>query len=328
MYKTYYYFCANTLARIMCSDTDEEGPPPAAPVAELLPAALQEVLQGTSLDEMVDVFTMEAWGKLDEMQRMHLGALLPPGNRDEAVRALFGRDQLQLCPPPLDRFWRQMSAGDFSFEGQRRAQELELSRRRELVAQMREHHNNTVHKLHYLRRTWSCPPPQPPQPKNSGHSGEVLVYNKQGGGLVRRSRTAAPGQAPPQLGRPYGSSVGAGTIAGGAPRPKATTRVLATPSGHALGGGKCNSPAQLAAPVQPAGPVHSAAGPGPPGGAPLVGAGGHMAAAGGEDEGAGGGWNCPSHLQARSGAWGHRSSPGHHSYPRSVEPRPIPRGAV
>ena len=52
---------------------------------------------------------------------------------------------------------------------------------------MRAHHNHTVHRLHLLRRTWSCPPPQPPQPPKQGsNNGDVLVYNKQGGGLMRR----------------------------------------------------------------------------------------------------------------------------------------------
>ena len=121
------------------------------------------------------------------------------------MRALFGREALQLRPPPLDLFWGQLNAGDFSIEGLKRNQARELSRRRDLVSQMRDHHNNTVHKLHLLRRTWSCPPPQPPTPqqRHGSNSGDVLVYNKQGGGLVRKSRTA-PAPAP-QIGRPYGA---------------------------------------------------------------------------------------------------------------------------
>ena len=69
----------------------------------------------------------------------------------------------------------------------KRNQARELARRHELVAQMRARHNHTVHRLHLLRRTWSCPPPQPPPPPKQGsNSGDVLVYNKQGGGLMRR----------------------------------------------------------------------------------------------------------------------------------------------
>lgn len=157
--------------------------------------ALQMAMQGTTVDEMGEMLSMETWGRLPEAERERLCALLPPGDPEAVLRALFGREQLQLRPPPLDIFWGQLNAGDFSIEGLKRNQARELVRRRELVSQMRAHHNNTVHKLHLLRRTWSCPPPQPPTPQraNANH-GDVLVYNKQGGGLVRKSRTAA-GQA-------------------------------------------------------------------------------------------------------------------------------------
>ena len=174
----------------MSSDTDEELPLPPPPLAEVVPMSLQMALQGTTVEELGDLLSMETWGGLGDAERQHLCQLLPPGDPDAAVRALFSREALQLRPPPLDLFWGQLNAGDFSFEGLKRNQARELSRRRELVSQMRAHHNNTVHKLHLLRRTWSCPPPQPPttQQRQGANHGDVLVYNKQGGGLVRESR--------------------------------------------------------------------------------------------------------------------------------------------
>ena len=87
-----------------------------------------------------------------------------------------------------------------------------------------------VHKLHYLRRTWSCAPPMPPLSMRPGRKGKQqqqqqqqqqhdddggsLVYNKEGGGLVRKRKDSDKSNVPPpQLGRPYGSG------AAGAPPP-------------------------------------------------------------------------------------------------------------
>ena len=166
------------------SDTDEEPPLPPPPLAEVLPMTLHMAMQGTTVEELGELLSVETWGRLAEAERQQLCQLLPPGDPEAVVRGLFNREALQLRPPPLDLFWGQLNKGDFSIEGLKRNQarglhlwiELllagpcnkrtghpplfprqftpdprpplrqarELARRRELVSQMREHHNHTV----------------------------------------------------------------------------------------------------------------------------------------------------------------------------------------
>ena len=106
----------------MGDDTDEEPPPP-PPLAEVLPMTLQMAIQGTTVEELAELLSMETWDRLDDAERQQLSELLPPGDPDTAVRALFGREALQLArAPPLDLFWAQLNAGDFTIEGLKRNQ--------------------------------------------------------------------------------------------------------------------------------------------------------------------------------------------------------------
>ena len=100
------------------SDTDEEPPLPPPPLAEVLPMTLQLAIQGTTVEDLAELLSMETWGRLDDAERQQLSELLPPGDPDAVVRALFGRETLQLArAPPLDQFWAQLNAGDFTIDG-------------------------------------------------------------------------------------------------------------------------------------------------------------------------------------------------------------------
>ena len=68
--------------------------------------------------------------------------------------------------------------------------------------QRRSHHDETVYRLHHLKRTWTPPAAValPPTSRGKGaHASEQLLYSKQSGGLVRRSKSGGVGVP---LGRP------------------------------------------------------------------------------------------------------------------------------
>ena len=54
------------------SDTDEDPPLPPPPLAEVLPMALQMAIQGTTVEELGELLSMETWGRLGDAERQHL----------------------------------------------------------------------------------------------------------------------------------------------------------------------------------------------------------------------------------------------------------------
>ena len=114
---------------------------------------------------------------------------------------------------PLAHFWDALQAGALSAEGL--AAEMHASVRdvRDYTEYKRQQHNEVVHRLHFLKRKCVLPVPHPPpayKPTVDGASSDQLIYSKQSGGLVRRSKTGGVGA---QLGRPFlGDSLAMGAV--------------------------------------------------------------------------------------------------------------------
>ena len=50
------------------SDTDEERPLPPPPLAEVLPMTLQLAIQGTTVEDLAELLSMETWGRLEDAE--------------------------------------------------------------------------------------------------------------------------------------------------------------------------------------------------------------------------------------------------------------------
>ena len=165
------------------------------------------------------------WRGLPAADRQKLSALLPvsPLSTEEDINAQaeqiiekhVGATEAHFFGTPIEHFHTALLAGEFEAEAVLAAEQAEAQRRIDWVDKQREHHNAMVHQLHYIKRTWTPPPPQLAKlPKGSGRgkSDEALMYSKASGGLVRRSKTGGVGVP---LGRPCLGDSRAGSTAGG-----------------------------------------------------------------------------------------------------------------
>ena len=172
-------FCAKK-ARVMADIT-------------VVPLGLREALNDYDLEDMSEVFSLSTWQQtLTESDRAQLRALLPESKdatREVAVRELFDGEPL-FFGAPLAHCWNAMKAGELSSEAVAATVQDDEAQRQLHTQHQRQHHNNMVHKLHHLKRTYTPPTPVPPsargKPGGGGVSaGENLVY-KEGSGLTRK----------------------------------------------------------------------------------------------------------------------------------------------
>ncbi|KOO23028.1 hypothetical protein Ctob_001031 [Chrysochromulina tobinii] len=134
---------------------------------------------------------------------------------EQIIEKHVGATEAHFFGTPIEHFHTALLAGEFEAEAVLAAEQAEAQRRIDWVDKQREHHNAMVHQLHYIKRTWTPPPPQLAKlPKGSGRgkSDEALMYSKASGGLVRRSKTGGVGVP---LGRPCLGDSRAGSTAGG-----------------------------------------------------------------------------------------------------------------
>jgi len=193
----------------------------AATDVNAVPVELQALLRDIELEDACDVFSMETWDRiLTDAERAQLRTLLPPPDGDAqladdgAVRLLFTATPI-LFGAPLPRFWAAMQADKLTIgaleatakaEAERRASELEFARK---------HHNEMVHRLHYLKRTYTPPaPPAPPKlRRRDGEGGEDFLKYSKTGGLERR--VGVPGRKVASTGKTAGAGKSAGRGRGG-----------------------------------------------------------------------------------------------------------------
>ncbi|KAL1511075.1 hypothetical protein AB1Y20_005898 [Prymnesium parvum] len=161
-----------------------------SPEGSVLPEELRQLLDGLELADASELFSLSTWEhKLTASDRAQLAALLPsPPPAEPLVRELFSAAPLHFGAP-LARFWTAMRAGELSAEAVGREAQQDAAFRQAWLEERRQHHNAMVHRLHYLQRTYSPPPPAAP-PLRSGKSGashgcESLMYSKEKGGLLR-----------------------------------------------------------------------------------------------------------------------------------------------
>ena len=171
------------------------------------------------------VISPELWRGLPAADRQQLSTLLPisaqsseeeiNAQAEQIIEKHVGATEAHFFGTPIEHFHEALLAGEFEAEAVLAAEQAEAQRRIDWVDKQREHHNAMVHQLHYIKRTWTPPPPQLAKlPKGSGRgkSDEALMYSKASGGLVRRSKTGGVGVP---LGRPCLGDSRAGSTAGG-----------------------------------------------------------------------------------------------------------------
>ena len=190
------------------------------------------------------ILSIDTWRSLPESDRKQLEALLPKSASavDDPEEAFLSGGAFApfniFFGTPLSRFHKALEAGDFSAAANKAAEHEEALRLQDMTQHRREHHNGMVHRLHYLKRTWVPPMPRLsglPRSSGSGRGGsEQLMYSKESGGLVRRSKTGGVGVP---LGRPcLGECRGGGTTA------FSVSAVSAAGAAVAAGGGVAGEP--------------------------------------------------------------------------------------
>ena len=162
------------------------------------------------------IFSLDAWRRLSAEERSKLTAMLPESCQESEadVEHVLQTELFSLQPrrfgAHLARFWNDLKAGAYSAASLAAAERADAERARAHTSLRRQHHNALVHKLHQLRRTWKPRAPRAPS-KSSGGGGKAsdqVLYDKQSGGLVRRTKQGGLG-APlgrPSLGDARGSS--------------------------------------------------------------------------------------------------------------------------
>ena len=162
------------------------------------------------------IFSLDAWRRLSAEERSKLTAMLPESCQESEadVEHVLQTELFSLQPrrfgAHLARFWNDLKAGAYSAASLAAAERADAERARAHTSLRRHHHNALVHKLHQLRRTWKPRAPRAPS-KSSGGGGKAsdqVLYDKQSGGLVRRTKQGGLG-APlgrPSLGDARGSS--------------------------------------------------------------------------------------------------------------------------
>lgn len=156
-----------------------------------VPAEVRDALLGCDLEDASELFSIDTWHKLTERERAELSTLLPscdPLSREDVIRSLFSAEPLHFGAP-LMRFWVAMQAGQLSDEMMAAAAQEEETHRQEHRSFQRRYHNDMVHRLHYMKRTYTPPAPAPPPSRtksSTSHSTESLMYSKEKGGLLRK----------------------------------------------------------------------------------------------------------------------------------------------
>ena len=153
------------------------------------------------------IFSLDTWRRLSDDERSKLTALLPDSCKSAAEAEQVLQTELFAQEPrrfgvTLSRFWDRLQAGAYGAEQLAADAHADARHSAAYTELQRTHHNALVHKLHQLKRTWKSTAPRAPSQRSGGGgggAGDQLIYSKQSGGLVRRTKTGGVGVP---LGRP------------------------------------------------------------------------------------------------------------------------------
>ena len=155
------------------------------------------------------MFSVNVWRGLPNEDQERLSKHLPilasagdiAGQAEYVIEHELGASANRFFGTPLSRFHKALQAGELHADAVAAAEQADEQRQSDWVDLQREHHNNMVHQLHYLKRTWT----PPSMGRSKGSKQDETATKAAGSRKSKPSGAGACGAAPGGSGGRKGS---------------------------------------------------------------------------------------------------------------------------